>query len=99
MLTNQQMQMQIIWQHVLVTLQSILNRTQDIIIQNNNNLQLHKQMMILNDLYIEARETKSKIVDAAIDEGNVDRMLLEVFKAEKELKKIVRLSIKMQSYV
>lgn len=93
------MQVHIIWQHVLVVLQNILTRTQDFIMENNSNLELHKQMIMLNDLYTESRDMRSEIVDKAIDEGNLDKMLSEVSKAEDELKKIVALSISMQSYV
>lgn len=99
MLTNEQMQVHIMWQHVLVVLQNILNRTQDFIMQNNKNIQLHKQLIMLNDLYGEAREMRSKMVDKAIDEGDIEEMLSEVTKAGNELKKIVSLSISMQSYV
>lgn len=93
------MQVHIMWQHVLVVLQNILNRTQDFIMQNNKNIQLHKQLIMLNDLYGEAREMRSKMVDKAIDEGDIEEMLSEVTKAGNELKKIVSLSISMQSYV
>lgn len=99
MLTNEQMQVHIMWQHVLVVLQTILNRTQDFIMQNNDNIQLHKQLIMLNDLYGEARDMRSKMIDKAIDEGDIEEMLSEVSKAENELKKIVSLSISMQSYV
>lgn len=99
MLANQQMQVKIVWQHILVVLQNILKRTQDFIMQNNSNVQLHKQMIMLNDLYAEARDMRSKLIDKAIDEGNVEEIFSEVTNAEKELKKIVTLSICMQSYV
>lgn len=99
MLTNQQMQVTIIWQHVLVVLQNILNRTQDFIMQNSKNLQLHKQMITLNDLYNKVREMISKTVDAAISEGNLEKMLSVVSKAEEELKNVIALSIRMESYV
>lgn len=99
MVTNQQMQLRIIWQHVLVDLQNVLNRTQDFIMENNNSLKLHKQMVMLNSLYAEAREIRSEIVEKAIDKGNLRNMLLEVSKAENELRKIVTLSICMQSSV
>lgn len=42
---------------------------------------------------------RSKMVDKAIDEGDIEEMLSEVTKAGNELKKIVSLSISMQSYV
>lgn len=99
MVTNQQMQMEIIWQHILIDLQNILNRTQDFIMENNNNLHLHKQMVMLNNLFTEARATRSKIVEKAIVKGNLRKMLLEVSKAENELRKIAILSIRMQSCV
>lgn len=99
MFGNHQIQMQIIWQDFLIVLQNIFINTQDFIIENNNNLELHKQMMILNDWYIEAREMRSTIVDKAIDEGDIDKMFSEVVKAERELKKFVSLSISMQAYV
>lgn len=91
--------MQIIWQDFLAVLQNIFISTQDYIIENNKNLELHNQMMILNDLYVEAREMRSNIVAKAIDKGNIDKMFSEVLKAEKELKKIVAFSITMQTYV
>ncbi|KAG4066361.1 hypothetical protein HA402_000585 [Bradysia odoriphaga] len=69
--------MRIIWENVLVDLQNILNRTQDFIMENNNNLKLHKQMLMLNNLYTEARESRSKMVEKAIDKGNLRKMLLE----------------------
>lgn len=56
-------------------------------------------MMTLNDLYIEVREMISKTVDAAINEGNLEKMLSVVSKAEDELKNIIALSISMESYV
>lgn len=93
------MQVQIMWQHVLVTLQNILNCTQDVIMQNNRNLRLHKQMILLNNLFSEAREIRSKLVEEAIGEGNVQEMLSVVSNAENELKKIVALSVCMQNFV
>lgn len=99
MLTNEQMQVQIMWQHVLVVLQNTLNRTQDFIMQNNKNIKLHKQLIMLNDLYCEVREMRSKMVDKAIDNGDIQEMLSEVSRAGNELNKIAALSISMQSYV
>ncbi len=99
MFTNQQMQVQIMWQHVLVVLQNVLNRTQDFIMQHNSSLELHKQMIVLNDLFTEARELRSKLVDKAIIEGDLQTMLFEVSNAECELKRIVTLSICMRSFV
>lgn len=99
MLTNQQMQVQIMWQRILVVLQNILNSTQDFIMENNDSLELHKQMIMLNNLFSEAREMRTELVDEAISEGNVQRMLLAVSNAENELKRIVTLSISMQSCV
>lgn len=99
MIANHQMQVQIIWQHVLFILQKILYDTQDYIIENNKNLELHNQMMVLFDLYSEARERLSNLVDEAINLGDIDRMLSEVSKAEKELKKFIALAISMQTHV
>lgn len=99
MTTHQQIQIRMVWQNVLVDLQNILNRSQDFIMENNKDLQLHKQMVMLNNLFTEAREMRSKTVGAAIDKGDLRQMLLEVFRAENELRKIVMLAIGMQSSV
>lgn len=81
MLGAHETQVQIIWQHFLFVLQTIFHDTQDNIIENNENLDLHNQMLMLNDLYIEARDRRSNSIDKAIDEENVDKILLEISKA------------------